>query len=139
MATSRRSGKPAAKKTRQDPAFKSRRTLCEHVFANLAHKGIVSFHIRHILVAKHKPGVDTVSMKQKLEELFGKAHHQAPEMEKLTGVILIYKAHSVYMLEGAERYFGIAYSLLKPYINEWYLTARLSLIYNNMNQVILYC
>lgn len=121
------------------PTFRSRRTLAEHVKDNMICAGKQSYHQRLIFVASHKTGTpeNSLELKRTLKQFEKFSNNLVADTEILTGLIIIYTSYSVYMLEGSEKCIGKFSQKLTNDFEKFFKCARVVLIFNNINQVIL--
>lgn len=119
------------------PAFKTRRTLADHVKDNMLCAGKHSYHQRIIYVASHVVGTseNSLEIKRALNKIVKLINNVVEESEILTGLIIIYNSYSVYMLEGSEKYIGQFIMEIVNQFDKYFKCARIILIYNNINQV----
>lgn len=141
MASSKKSKnvETASTKTNEPgPSFRSRLTLADHVKVNMLCAGKASYHQRIIFVASHATDVEWTQLKTELEDNAQTVNRFAGENEHMSGLILVYRTHSVYMLEGSEKCIGNYMKQLHSIdvTEHWYNECRVALVYNNINQVV---
>ena len=120
--------------TPTQPTFKCRRTLAQHIEDNMLCVAKKSYHQRIMFVASHIDDSSAYELKSLLTKLLNSINENA-ENDKITGLIVMYKLHSVYMLEGSEDYIGRFVQKLAIKSNGIYSNAKIVLTYNNINQV----
>lgn len=122
------------------PSFQSRRTLAHHVQDNMLCAGKQSYHQRIIYVARHNIGdgelrQQHLNVKRTISPVLLQINKKA-DTEKITGLCLIYNAHSVHMLEGPEENLAKAIRAIDSCTTNIFMLTKVVLVYNNMNQVL---
>lgn len=128
----RSKGPPQVIQTQPVQTFRNRRTLADHVKDNMLCAGKVSYHQRVIFVASHAIGTDPIQLKLSVEQLAKSVNRSAGQSEEITGLVVVYNTHSMYMLEGSEKCIGQFAKLLQCSV---FKQNRVALVYNNANQV----
>lgn len=126
------------------PQYQKRRTVADHVKDNMLCAGKQNYHQRIIFVMHHTPSDKRIEVKEirKILNKLVNASNQAVTSDKLTGLMMFYTDHSVYLVEGGEENIG---NFMKTFIgatNEFFAEGKVVLIYNNSNRVsrtIQYC
>lgn len=129
-------GQPVVISTQPVQTFRNRRTLADHAKDNMLCAGKVSYHQRVIFVASHSADIDPKQLKLSVEQLAKSVNRTTiTQSEEMTGLMVIYSTHSMYMLEGSEKCIGQFVKLLNTLQHSHFKQNRVALVYNNANQV----
>lgn len=129
-------GQPAVITTQPVQTFRNRRTLADHAKDNMLCAGKVSYHQRVIFVASHAADIDPKQLKHSIEELARSVNRTTTvQSEEMTGLMVVYSTHSMYMVEGSEKCIGQFVKLLSTLQPSHFKQDRVALVYNNANQV----
>ncbi len=125
------------KATQEVPRYQKRRTVADHVKDNMLCAGKQKYHQRIIFAVRHQQS-DKKDRFKDIRKTLNKlviSSNQAATSDKLTGLMMFYSAHSVYLMEGGEDNIGNFMKSLKDIAKEYFDVARVVLIYNNSNRV----
>lgn len=117
--------------------FQNMPTLFQHVQNNLLCAGRHSYFIRIVVVMSYRNSAIVLGQ-EKMRDLIAEhlsGVNREVAVDKLTGLILIYEAHCVLMVEGSEDCAGKFMQRLNRLAGEYFKVARVVLVYNNANQV----
>lgn len=112
-------------------------TLFQHVQNNLLCAGRHSYFVRVLAVVAFK-NVIAVEGQERLKELLADVVNRVNRetaVDKLTGLLLIFGAHSVQIVEGSEDCVGKFMKRMERANDEWFKATRVVMVYNNVNQV----
>lgn len=116
--------------------FRNRLTLADHAKDNMLCAGKVSYHQRVIFVASHAAETDPKQLKDSVEKIAKSVNRTTTVLsEEMTGLMVIYSTHSMYMLEGSEKCIAQFVKLLITLQPNSFKQDRVALVYNNANQV----
>lgn len=118
-------------------SFLNTPTLFQHVQNNLLCAGRHSYFIRVLSVVSFKNAETDEGQEQLKDSIAAIVNRVNKEttVDKLTGLILIYKTHSIQMVEGSEDCVGKFMKRFAEASVEWFKETRVIMVYNNVNQV----
>lgn len=121
------------------PPFRSRQTLAEHVRDNMVLANRLGHLHRIGVVAKNTGSNTRMDIKELLETTFRKINGKGKSTELISGIVVLYETHTIMVLTGTERYFGLMAEKLRHLVSEYFGVARVVFVHCNANQVnILY-
>lgn len=117
------------------PPFHSRKTLAEYVHDSMHFANRLTLKHRIGLLANNCPTKSREELKHCLENIFLGINLRAKTNEQISGVCLIYPAHTFMLLAAPDRTFGLFKDNYGQMFGSLFLNGRLLYFHGNVNKV----
>lgn len=117
------------------PPFHSRRTLAEHVHDNMQFANRLALQHRVGVVASNSATKSREEVKEFLEAAITAVNLRIKDSEQITGLVVLYPAHTVMVLTGADRSLGQIKDAVGLTLPQYFTGSRIFFFHGNVNQV----
>lgn len=117
------------------PPFHSRRTLADYVTDSMNFANRHSSHHRVGVLTSNAPTTNREDIKSFLHSTIVDVNHQTTAADHISGMVLLYPGHTMWMLSGGDRSLGQFGDALAPKLGTLFGVSKILFFHSNVNQV----